>query len=384
MRNSSCIERFLQKRAEVVRGLSQHIQEVTDHAPAGVPAVQAASCPLMECIPQRSTHLLRVLGSDSTKEFCTSVDETVLKAAKRILDLARLAKRRVGGMIAAEAPTKKQKDSDPRTLALEDLMRENDALSAAFDVEASDMQRLTPADLTLGGLLRGQSRIQRVVSAVATRNHRETCEPYARAWMDGASSSDEDEAETAPGGSAFVQALPVGPTSTLHDTHSKIATRLRLMVPLCAHETRCACAPTSTGAMCGTSMEPLAHHALLCSRAQMSWRHDVIAETWQAAHLKQKAAQFPTGDYRRISDVFCRGVAGDLPHLDVVVTSSIHNHALEWQVASEGVAVAREERPKPREWGYDEILGCTARHWRSKAKDAGARAQSTNWNVWQD
>ena len=79
------------------------------------------------------------------------------------------------------------------------------------------------------------------------------------------------------------------------------------MVPLCAHETRCACAPTPTGAMCSTSVEPLAHHALLCSRAQMSRRHDVIAETWQAicrdaglsAHLKQKAAEFPPGDKRR-------------------------------------------------------------------------------------
>ena len=122
--------------------------------------------------------------------------------------------------------------------------------------------------------------------------------------------------------------------------------------------------------MCGTSMEPLAHHALLRSRAQMSWRHDVIAETWQpicrdarlSAHLKQKAVEFPPGDKRRISDGYCRGVAGDFPvHLDVVVTSSIHNHAHEWQVASEGVAVAREERRKLCEWGYDEILGCTAK-----------------------
>ena len=52
---------------------------------------------------------------------------------------------------------------------------------------------------------------------------------------------------------------------------------------------------------------------------------------------------------------------GSPVHLDVVVTSSIHNHAHEWHVASEGVAVAREERRKLREWGHDEILGCTAR-----------------------
>ena len=145
-------------------------------------------------------------------------------------------------MIAAEAPTKAQNDSDLRTLALEDLMRENDALSTVFDVEAFDILRRTPADLTLGGLTGGQSRVQRIVSAVATRNHRETCEPNVCAWMDGASSSDEDGAETAPGASAWVQARPVGPTSILHDTHFKIATRLRLMVPLCAHETRCAAA----------------------------------------------------------------------------------------------------------------------------------------------
>ena len=95
------------------------------------------------------------------------------------------------------------------------------------------------------------------------------------------------------------------------------------------------------------------HHALLCSRAQMSWRHDVIAETWQAIcrdaglSVEQKPAEFSPGEHRRISDACCRGVAGDLPvHLDVVVTSSIHNHANEWQFASEGVAVAREERRK--------------------------------------
>ena len=134
-----------------------------------------------------------------------------------------------------------------------------------------DILRRTPADLTLGGLTGGQSRVQRVVSAVATRKHRETCEPNVRAWMDGAS-SEEDGAETAPGASAWVQARPVGPTSILHDTHplQDRYSRLRLMVPLCASDPlrqrtyiyrRCAC---------GTSMEPLAYHALVFSRAQMS------------------------------------------------------------------------------------------------------------------
>ena len=46
-------------------------------------------------------------------------------------------------------------------------------------------------------------------------------------------------------------------------------------------------------------------------------------------------AEFTPGEFRRISDVCCRGVAGDLPvHLNEVVTSSVHNHSNEWQVAA--------------------------------------------------
>ena len=102
----------------------------------------------------------------------------------------------------------------------------------------------------------------------------------------------------------------------------------------------------------------------------MSWRHDVIAETWQAtcrdagpsAHLKQKGVEFPPGDFRRVSEFHFRSVAGDKPvHLDVVMTSSVHNHAREWQIAGDGAAVAREERWKLSGWGHDDITSRTAR-----------------------
>ena len=49
--NACHIERFLQKRARVIRELPQHVQEITDHAPAGLPAAQAASRLLRECLP---------------------------------------------------------------------------------------------------------------------------------------------------------------------------------------------------------------------------------------------------------------------------------------------------------------------------------------------
>ena len=85
---------------------------------------------------------------------------------------------------------------------------------------------------------------------------------------------------------------------------------------------------------CVVHPDPLALHTLVCGRAQMSWRHDTVAETWAAicrgaglaAHLKQKAVEFPhAADLRRESGVYCRGAGGDLPvHAGVVVTSSAH------------------------------------------------------------
>ena len=147
--NASYSWRCLQNRAEVT-------QEITDHAPAGLAAVQAASCRLRECIPQRSIHLLRVLGFDMTKEFCKSVDETVLNAATRILDLPnRLDWQNETLFIPADRggwPTKEQSDADMRALALEGFIKENDALTAGFDVEAFDILRRTPTDSALGGL----------------------------------------------------------------------------------------------------------------------------------------------------------------------------------------------------------------------------------------
>ena len=71
----------------------------------------------------------------------------------------------------------------------------------------------------------------------------------------------------------------------------------------------------------------------------------------------------------------------------MVVASSVHNHAGERQVAGEGVAVARGERRKLRDWGSDEISGCTARLvplWHSRAKAVGSDAQSENWTDLQE
>ena len=106
-------------------------------------------------------------------------------------------------------------------------------------------------------------------------------------------------------------------------------------------------------------MDALAHHGQVCSRAQMTWRHDSVAEIWQAicrdaglsAHTKQVAAEFPPGGGHTVSDVYCRGVMGDLPvHADVVVTSTAHCDHGVYTVCSAGIAVGREERRKIGEW----------------------------------
>ena len=81
---------FLRTRADVTRTLTQKIAELSAHGPAGLPAVQAASCLLRECIPQRSVHLLRVLATQQTEDFALSVDKDTAQAAERILDLPAL------------------------------------------------------------------------------------------------------------------------------------------------------------------------------------------------------------------------------------------------------------------------------------------------------
>ena len=104
---------------------------------------------------------------------------------------------------------------------------------------------------------------QCVVNAFATRNHRETCEPIVRVWMVPAAPTrtERKQHQERLHGS---QARPVVPTSILHDTHFKIATRLRVMVPPCAPMRPTAPAHQHLLALCaGTSMEPVAHHALL-------------------------------------------------------------------------------------------------------------------------
>ena len=77
-------------RAEATQTLTRRIQAIPLHAPASLPAAQAASCLLRECIPQRGVHLLRVLATDMTDEFVKEVDEATAIAAQRILDLPDL------------------------------------------------------------------------------------------------------------------------------------------------------------------------------------------------------------------------------------------------------------------------------------------------------
>ena len=118
-------------------------------------------------------------------------------------------------MIAAEAPTKEQNDSDLRTLALEDLMRENDALSAAFDVEVFDILRRTPRRLDMWADSRG-GPIPSSTCCPALLP-RETTAKFANptsalGWM-GLGAPIRTERKQHQELSAWVQDRPVGPTS---------------------------------------------------------------------------------------------------------------------------------------------------------------------------
>ena len=127
------------------------------------------------------------------------------------------------------------------------------------------------------------------MSAVATRSHREAdmtpspkpASPTCAPGQTGQPAPTRTERKQhgcpslGPRASSGPQAPSTTPTSrSLH-----------------AFDARSPCVPITPAApahqrlpaqMCGKSMEPLAHHAVLCSRAQVSWGHDVIAEPWQA------------------------------------------------------------------------------------------------------
>ena len=99
-----------------------------------------------------------------------------------------------------------------------------------------------------------------------------------------------------------------------------------------------------------------------------------VGRRWALRPPQTKSCGVPPGEFRGVSDVYCRGVAGDLPvHLDVVLTSSVHNHAREWHIAGEGVAVAREERRK-----RDSSRG------HLKARADGDRVQFSSSSGWPD
>ena len=271
------VEEFLRGRAEYTRVLTQKIAELPRHAPAGLPAVQAASCLLRECVPQRSNHLLRVLATDRTEEFAVLVDETTAQAAERILDLPTLVPwqrealfvpaarggwglwnlqqrrhaARIGGMIAAPAPPAELENAAVAAKTGRDLGAELDAFKMRFDVDGPIALERSWADLAAGDIAGGQSVLQTLADQVTTRRHRESLSQLAADWMEGASSVDALGSDISPGASAWVDARPVGQHCILHDRQLRIAARLRLMVPMCAPGTPCSCAPAKYGAKCG-------------------------------------------------------------------------------------------------------------------------------------
>ena len=98
----------------------------------------------------------------------------------------------------------------------------------------------------------------------------------------------------------------------------------------------------------------------------------------------KKAAEFPPGEFRRISDVYCRGVAGDLlVNLDGV-TSSVRNQAsgrLRARVSQSHESVessANGDLTKSRDVRRDSSL------WHSRAKVDGGEALSESWSDWRD
>ena len=167
---STYIEHFLQKRAKVISGLSQHIQEITDHAPAGLPTVQPrAACWENASRREASARVGLDEGYPSTRRTAAS---GAYGSSCNAPHVARL-----GGMMAAEAPMKEQNDADrrrPRDEGPGGLVGRK--WCPLRRVRRLRQLRRTPADLALGGITGGPiacpTRGERCCHAKSPRNLR--------------------------------------------------------------------------------------------------------------------------------------------------------------------------------------------------------------------
>ena len=233
--------------------------------------------------------------------------------------------------------------------------------------------RRTPNDLTQGGFTGSQSRIQRVVSAV-TRCRPSKPSTYCRRTpaLGNLEQAGRTHGVTArkrrqepPPGSKRAQWAPRA-LSTTPTSRSLLA--FVSWSPLCTHATRCACAPTITGAKCGTVQWNHWLTMLSCAAGHICHGDTTfIAETWQAicrdaglsAYLKRKAAEFPLGEFRRVSSIAeaSQGISG-APRGDEL---SSQPHTRVADCGRGRSRLAREERRELRESEPDELTGCTAR-----------------------
>ena len=400
--NEEFVTNFLAKREVATKELISRIVELPLHTASTEPTVQAACGLIRSSVPQKNSHLLRVLPPHITQDFASNIDEATANATETILGLPQLERWQrealfvptarggwgipslalqrhtafLGGALAAPCSEEESSNiSSSGLLAISThgrlVLEAVQALHSDHNVDARVVLNAAEADLVRGGIEGVQAALQKQVTKKTVHAHRQGLTANQRHWLDAASNQDADGRMQAPGASEWISAKPTTKQFSFHDIHLKLCARLRFQIPIAGPGTSCLSTPSSTNAQCGAPVDALGWHTQVCSRAGMSHRHDQIADIFHnickeaglQSQLKQIATEFPVDETaRRVSDVRCSGCDGDLPvHYDVVVACSAQMRSGIRSVAQAGVLVEREERRKKSEWKAQSLAGCPAR-----------------------
>ena len=266
----------------------------------GRPGAQTALALLRHCGGSRVAHLLRLVNPDTVANFARATDEHLHATLATILGLPPLTatQRRMaslplamGGMgigglhairecahiggwcAAASKPAPGERTRVPDTVTK----------AAAHLTD----HRGVPVAKLLGGLLGedatcGRSKAQKTLAS-ALQEHEylnlvADLPPKERATLESGSTMPGADGKRSPTATAWLEALPRTPGTTLSDAVITMACKLRLGSPVAAPFATCSYIASTALRACGRELTGDASHAHGCCKGPATWRHHAIRD----------------------------------------------------------------------------------------------------------
>jgi hypothetical protein len=380
------IDEWLARRKQGAQATAQILADIAPRCSWDVPAKQAMSQLVRQTFAQKHAHVARALWGPSARKFLQEVDGYAADLFVRVNGLPALADWQrdllhepvnEGGMGmpplatthaaaylgAAAAHPGKALMGDVRA-AIEEAAREFEA-DAGKTIQGAT--GLTADGLDGAGQRKVQRTLARHLVRARTAQFRTSLTAERRCWVEAASVGKGADAETAPGASEWLYALPTCPQTTLYNRQWLTAVGLRMMLVVAPVGSTCEVSPSSSSTPCGARLDERGWHAFDCARAAVQGRHDEWTRMWAEAAreagcraaTEQIAAELalPRHATRARADVRVEGLGPWPVFWDILVTATPHQKEGCWHVSGCGVRVAAAERRKLTEWALPKQAG---------------------------